>query len=338
MRAVFIDAPGEVRVGELPDAHCGPEEVLLQVRRIGLCGTDLNTYRGRNPLVAYPRVPGHELAATVIEVGGEAQGPAVGEWVTVVPYTSCGLCTACRKNRPNACRSNQTLGVQRDGALCERLAVPADKVLTAGGLSPEALALVEPLAIGSHAAARARVSSADTVAVLGCGAVGLGIVAAAHRRSARVLAVDLDPGKLELATAAGADKVVDGREGDVVKQLSALTEGDGPEVVIEAVGTPETFVAAVEAVCHGGRVVYVGYAGQPVAYETKQFILKELDIFGSRNATRGDFQESIKLLASGSFPVDQAVTETVALDQTGAALARWHEDPARVTRIQVTVE
>jgi threonine dehydrogenase-like Zn-dependent dehydrogenase len=172
---------------------------------VGLCGTDLNSYRGKNPLVSYPRIPGHEISAEIVEAG-----PAVpaqftpGLAVTLSPYTACARCASCLRQRPNACQFNETLGVQRDGALTELLAVPWQKLLLAPDLTPRELCLVEPLTVGFHAAARGRVTPTDIVAVLGCGAVGLGAVAGAAERGARVIAIDLDPAKLELARQANS--------------------------------------------------------------------------------------------------------------------------------------
>jgi|ERR1035438_6894378 threonine dehydrogenase-like Zn-dependent dehydrogenase len=203
MKAFVIRAPGVHAMEEIPEPTPGPGEVLLRVRMIGFCGTDLSSFKGSNALVSYPRVPGHEIAATVEDPRG-APGLHVGQDVTLMPYANCGLCTACRAGRPNACRDNRTLGVQREGALTEFIAVPAAKIFTAPTLSIRELCLVEPLSIGSHACSRGGVTAADTVAVFGCGGVGLGVIAIAAFRGARVIAVDVDERKLEVARSCGA--------------------------------------------------------------------------------------------------------------------------------------
>ena len=184
MRALVIDRPGEARVIEMERPAADPLEATMRIRRIGLCGTDLSTFLGKNPLVTYPRIPGHEVAATLERVPANDLGLAEGMNVTMSPYTSCGKCTACRQGRVNACRSNQTLGVQRDGALVDHLSMPLAK-LYAAPLPIEELCLVEPLTVGCHAVARGRVTSADTVAIYGCGGVGLGAVSAAAFRGAQ---------------------------------------------------------------------------------------------------------------------------------------------------------
>jgi L-galactonate 5-dehydrogenase len=337
MQALLIDEPGRARIHTISVPAPERGEVLLRVRTVGFCGSDLNTFRGHNPLVSYPRVPGHEIAATVERVGpGVPEGLfREGASVTVLPYTACGRCAACQRARANACENNQTLGVQRDGALTELIAVPWEKVLHAAGLALRDLALVEPLAVGFHAVDRARVDSRDVTAVIGCGAVGLGAVAGAARRGSEVVAIDVDDRKLELARAAGAKHSVNSRAESLDARLRELTDGRGPDVVVEAVGLPETFISAVDEVAFAGRVVYIGYAKQPVAYDTAKFVKKELDILGSRNATPADFEAVIRMLGDGAFPAEGAVTRVVPLVDAGRALEAWAGDPGAVTRIHV---
>ena len=339
MQALLIDQAGTARLGAQPRPEPGPADVLLRIRTVGFCGSDLNTYRGLNPLVTYPRVPGHEIAAEVVSIGTDVPPGIldVGLTVTVYPYTSCGTCPACKRGRPNACRENQTLGVQRDGALTELLALPWQKVVRADALSLRELALVEPLSVGFHAVDRGRVSTADVVVVIGCGAVGLGAISGAHARGARVIAVDVDDAKLALARAAGASDLVNSPAAALRDRIAMLTRGDGADVVIEAVGLAETFVAAVEAVAFTGRVVYIGYTKGAVAYDTSLFVKKELDILGSRNATPDDFRAVSEMLRRGTFPADGAVTRSVSLSDAAEALETWHRDPRQVTRIHVDV-
>lgn len=337
MKALTLLSAGDVRVTEIAEPVMQPGDLLLQVEMAGLCGSDLNSFRGKNPLVSYPRVLGHEISATVLE--GSHEIPA-GTRVTVSPYTSCGNCAACRRARTegmreNACRDNQTLGVQRDGAIAERIAIPAAKLYPSQTLSLKQLCIVEPLTVGFHAVDRGRVRVADTVAVLGCGGIGLGAIAGAAARGARTIAVDLDKDKLRVAQLAGATDLIDASEGDVVERLRALTNGDGPDVVLEAIGLPSTFQLAVEAVAFSGRVVYIGYAKEPVAYETRLFVQKELDILGSRNALPRDMHAVMQLLDAGRFPVDEAVTRVVTLDEAPAIMAAWSANPAAFTKIMI---
>jgi threonine dehydrogenase-like Zn-dependent dehydrogenase len=337
MKALVLRGPESVGIEDVPLPARKSGEALVRVRFVGLCGTDLNSYRGRNPLVSYPRIPGHEIAATIVEIDAGISGLSVGTDVTLSPYTSCGTCAACRNHRSNACQFNQTLGVQRDGALTEYISVPVEKLYPAR-LSLRELCMVEPLTVGCHAVSRARVTDADTVAIFGCGGVGLGAVAASAFRGARTIAMDVDDGKLEIAKKAGAAYTINSQTQDIKASLQELTGGLGPQVVIEAVGRPETFLAAVDLVAFTGRVVYIGYAKEPVTYETRLFVQKELDIMGTRNALPRDFQEVIAMLEQKRFPVEAAVSTVVPLEESPQVLAAWNADPARFTKIMISCD
>jgi threonine dehydrogenase-like Zn-dependent dehydrogenase len=333
MRAVALEQPGIAKIIDVPKPEPQAGEVLLRVEMVGLCGTDLNSFRGLNPLISYPRVIGHEISATVLE---ESATLAPGTRVTISPYTHCGECSSCRDRRPNACKRNQTFGVQRDGALTEWISVPEERVYPSK-LSLKELCIVEPLTVGFHAVSRGRVTSADIVAVIGCGGVGLGAVAGSAFRGARTIAVDVDDEKLRTAASVGATDLIHSSRESMHDRLKEITGGVGPNVVIEAIGLPETFAAAVDEVAFAGRVVYIGYAKHPVAYDTRLFVQKELDILGSRNALPRDFQDVIGMLESGRFPVEEAVSCVIEMEQVPEMLKRWSDSPAAFKKIMVNV-
>ena len=335
MKAIVLEEPGRAVLTNVAEPRRREDEVLLAVRRIGLCGSDLNSFRGRNPLVSYPRIPGHEIAATVMDPGAHAEWEA-GTNVTLSPYAACGRCASCLRGRPNACRDNQTLGVQCDGALTELIALPPAKLFRAD-LSLKELCLVEPLTVGFHAVGRGRVAAEDVVAVIGCGGVGLGAIAGAAFRGARVIGIDMDDAKLEIAREAGATHTINSRTHDLHADLLEITGGRGPDVVIEAIGLPATYRAAVEEAAYAGRVVYIGWAKEQVLYETTPFVHKELDIMGSRNAMPEDFREVIRMLEAKRFPVDAAVTHIVPFEETPAILNAWNREPERFSKIMVEV-
>ena len=330
----MLQKPGQASVENIPDPVLTNEDVLLKVRMVGFCGSDLNSFRGLNPLVSYPRVLGHEVAAAVVE--GANAFPA-GTDVALFPYTNCGTCSSCRRGRPNACQFNQTLGVQRDGALTEFIAMPPEKLFSAK-LTPKELCLVEPLTVGFHAVARGRVSASDTVAIWGCGGVGLGAVAASSSRGARTICIDIDDEKLEVARAAGGHYTINSLNESLHERLLELTDGHGPDVAIEAIGTPSTFRSVIEEVAFTGRVVYIGYAKEPVSHEVRLFVQKELDILGSRNAQPEDFHAVIKLIESQLFPVDQAVSLVVPLHEAADALRSWSENPSKFKKILISLD
>ena len=276
-------------------------------------------------MVSYPRIPGHEIGASI-----EALGPGVpdsfrpGQTVTLNPYTSCGKCASCRRGRPNACENNETLGVQRDGAMKEYICVPWQKVIPCESVPLEYTALIEPMSVGFHAANRGRITKDDVVMVIGCGMVGLGALVSAVQRGATVIAADIDDGKLQLARQLGAA---------FTYNSAAAWEGlPDPDVVIEAVGSVPTYRMAVERVAFTGRIVCIGYAKTDVSLPTGLFVKKELDIMGSRNATPEDFLDVISYLSSG-VDADAFITETIAPENAQEAMVRWNSQPGKVFRI-----
>jgi threonine dehydrogenase-like Zn-dependent dehydrogenase len=334
LKALVIKQPGEAVVESVAEPVVKGQDLLLKVRMIGLCGSDLNSFRGQNPMVSFPRIPGHEVAATIVQ-GNSNLAP--GTDVTMSPYTNCGKCASCRRNRPNACQFNETLGVQRDGALAEYITMPPEKLYTAK-LSVKELCLVEPLTVGFHAVARGRVVAQDTVAIFGCGGVGLGAVAASRFRGARTIAVDVADDKLDIARRAGAGYAINSGQESLHEKLLGLTDGLGPDVIIEAIGMPQTFRAAIEEVAFTGRVVYIGYAKEPVTYETRLFVQKELEIMGSRNALPSDFHQVIQMLEQKLFPVDEAVSAIISIEGTPALLRAWTENPSRFSKIMISMD
>lgn len=336
MKAFVITEPWRFGFREVPEPIPGKEDVLVEVRRVGLCGTDLATYRGRGTMVSYPRIPGHEVGGVVVATGAEVPDTIrEGMNVAVMPCTNCGACTSCRLGRENACRDNRTLGVQCEGALTERIATHYSKVFPSAKLGVRELAFAEPMAVAWHATERGRVAESDTAVVLGCGGIGSGAVAACVAKGARVISVEIDPRKVELARRIGAETALNANQEDVAARVTDLTGGRGADVVIEAAGKPETFRQAVELACYCGRIVYIGYCKESVTFETTLFVGKELDILGARNAQRRDFPPVVGLLEEGRYPVDDMLTRTFAFDDAGEALRFWHENQADVRKLQV---
>lgn len=336
MKAVQITRPSLVETVDLPKPVPQDGEVLVRVEYVGFCGSDLNTWRGRNALAKMPVIPGHEVGGVIEEAGaGVPAKYRPGRVVTVVPYTNCGKCASCRRGRPNACKDNQTLGVQRDGAMRGYIALPWEKILLTDHLSTKECALVEPMSVGFHAVSRGQVTDTDTVLVIGCGMVGLGAVAGAARRGATVIAADIDPDKLALARRMGAAHTLDTKTDDVHGKLLEMTGGFGPDVIVEAVGSPVTYRMAVDEVAFTGRVVCIGYSKDDVTFTTRLFVQKELDIRGSRNADPEDFQAVVRYLESGTCPMDALVSRTIGPEEAGKALEEWNENPGKVFRILV---
>ena len=323
-----------MQIVDVPEQEMKAGDVMIRLQYVGFCGSDLNTYLGRNPMVKLPVMPGHEVGAVIEAVGSEVpEGLKPGMVVTVNPYTNCGKCASCRNARPNACQHNETLGVQRNGSMRERLVLPWEKVIPAGLLTPRECALVEPMSVGFHAVSRAMVTDSDVVLVIGCGMVGMGAVVRSALRGATVIAADIDDEKLQLAREMGASYTLNTKTDDVNARLLEMTSGFGPDVVIEAVGSTPTYQMAVDVVAFTGRVVCIGYAKSEVSFQTKYFVQKELDIRGSRNALPQDFRAVIHYLERRTCPVDRLISSEVTPEEAQKAMDEWAAAPGRVFRI-----
>jgi len=334
MKSLQISEPGRIDIVDHPMPEPGPEELLLKIKYVGFCGSDLSTYLGKNPMVSYPRIPGHEVAATIEKTGDNVPDQyKPGQKATVIPYTRCGSCASCKKGRYNACQNNETLGVQRDGAMSAFLTLPWQKVLVEEVLQFRELALTEPLTVGFHAVDRGRITKNDHVLVLGCGMIGLGVIIGSVNRGATVIAVDVDDAKLELSQVLGAQYIINSNTQDIVSALQDIGPGLGPEVVIEAVGSPTTYRTAVEVVAFSGRVVCIGYAKKDIPMPTRLWVQKELDILGSRNATPGDFKAVIDYLKTGGFPTERVISKTFNPEEAGEAVRYWANNPASVLKL-----
>ena len=344
MKAIQITHQQELNVIEMDKPQAPAKgEVMLKLMYVGFCGSDINTFMGRNTMALNPVIPGHEVGAVIEAVGeGVPENLKPGMVVTCNPYTNCGKCASCRNGRVNACEHNETLGVQRNGAMKEYIVLPWEKVIPAGTLTPKETALVEPMSVGFHAVNRAQVTDIDVVMVIGCGMVGMGAIVRSALRGATVIAADIDDEKLALAKTMGATYAVNTKTEDVHARLQELTGGFGPDVVIEAVGSPFTYQMAVNEAAFTGRVTCIGYAKTEVSFQTKYFVQKELDIRGSRNAQPSDFRAVIRYMEklkagneSTANAVENFITRVVKPEEALDTMRWWSENPGKVFRILV---
>jgi L-gulonate 5-dehydrogenase len=312
MKCVTIKAPREMVLEDRDiTPKPGPEAVLIEVKAVGICGSDIHAYRGTQPFQSYPRVLGHELSGTVSAGTGDLEE---GQPVTMEPLLRCGVCYPCRIGRYNCCTDLKVIGVHADGGMCEKIWVPRELVHP---LPPDSSleegAMVEPLAIACQAVGRSRLSKGETALVIGAGPIGLLSLQVAKARGARVFISEVDPLRLDLAEKLGADATINPVQDDIASRLDELTIGEGPNVVIEAVGSEKTITDSLELVSAAGRVVMVGLFSGKLKLEPVGIIRKELDLLGSRNSN-GKFPEAISLIREGRVNLGDLVTHRFPLE------------------------
>jgi 2-desacetyl-2-hydroxyethyl bacteriochlorophyllide A dehydrogenase len=314
MRTIILDQPGAFRLAETPEpARPGPGEALIEVKRVGVCGTDLHAFAGRQPFFSYPRILGHELGAVVVETGPDVASPQVGDRVAVEPYVACGHCVACRAGRYNCCTTLRVLGVHVDGGMRERIVVPARLLHRSDRLSLEQLALVETLGIGAHAVERSALQPSEWAVVVGVGPIGIGVLQMALARHAKVVAIDLSAARLAFAARLGATATVNAHEQDIAATIAALTDGDMAACVFDATGSPASMERSIELPGHSGRLVCVGLTQARLSFDNPSFHRRELTILASRNSNNA-FPSLIRLLEEGAVDVTPWITHRVPLE------------------------
>ncbi|MCA0422883.1 MAG: zinc-binding alcohol dehydrogenase family protein [Proteobacteria bacterium] len=323
MRSLLCVKPGELEIVERPrPASPGTGEVLVRIRRAGVCGTDLHIFEGTHPYLQYPRVIGHELAGEIAEVGpGTTLRP--GQQVYVIPYLSCGSCVACRKGKTNCCQTIAVLGVHKDGGMADFVCLPESNVVAADGVTLDEAAMVEFLAIGAHAVRRAAPGPNDRVLVVGAGPIGIGCMIFAKLRGGSVTALDMRQDRLNFCRdRLGVDHAV--KVGpDAKAELGALTGGDFYDVVIDATGNAKAMMAGFDYVAHGGAYVFVSIVLDTITFSDPEFHKRETTLLGSRNATREDFETVFAAMRAGKVPTDALVTHRAPLAEAPARFAEW---------------
>lgn len=341
MKAVYMKEPGNVSLIDIQMPEVKEEDVLIRIHNVGLCGTDLQSYRGVAALTNFPLVPGHELGGEVVSCGkGVPAGLfAEGDRVTVKPYFNCGHCYPCDIGRINCCENSRTMGVQmQEGALCDYIAVPYGNVLKCGNLSYEEIALIEPLSVGAHLVSRAQVTEGEYVLVFGCGVIGSGAISAAYFRGAKVIVVDIASEKFETAKAMGAVACINPQTQNLQEEIDRITNGAGVSVALEAIGVASTMADAIHAVNFAGRVGYVGYCKKPLEINATLIVKKELTIVGSRNATIEEFQRVKENIATGKLDFKRLISATYAPEDAAKAFAAWDATPGNFVKIQISFE
>jgi len=337
MKSITCNKPGELVINTTKKPVPLAGEVLLKIRCIGVCGTDIHAYGGNQPFFSYPRVLGHELAGEIVELGDGVDLP-LGSAAFIIPYLECGQCVACNAGKPNCCTNIEVIGVHKDGGMCEYLAVPADHVVITEGVSFEQLAIVECLAIGAHAVRRASINKNDTVMVLGAGPIGLGAAQFAKVTGAKTLIADVNEERLSFC-----DKEFDfeGKvdcNGDVQAQLIELTNGEMPTVIIDATGNPKAMESTIGWLAHGGTIVFVSVVKADISFNDPEFHKRETTLMGSRNATKEDFQHVVDCMKSGQVKSANMVTHRTSFNEFTKVFPEWVKPNSGVVKAIIEMD
>lgn len=335
MLTIICDSPGTLSAIDRPKPTRGEGEVLVKIRRVGVCGTDLHIFTGNQPYLSYPRVMGHELAGVVEETSASSHLVA-GDTVSIVPYISCGHCSACRKGMTNCCRNIGVLGVHRDGGMTEYLCLPEKFVLKADGLSLDQAAMVEFLAIGAHAVSRARVEDGQKVLVVGAGPIGMAVAIFARLNGGEVTFLDGRADRLDFATkyldVPHTVKLGD----DDTETLSDITGGDFFDVVFDATGNAKAMERGFGFVGHGGTYVLVSIVSSEIRFSDPEFHKRETSLLGSRNATVEDFERVMEAMRAGSIP-EALITHRMTLSEVPERFAGLTDPVAGVVKAIVEI-
>lgn len=335
MKTIIINKPGEVNIIDTPKPVRKKGEALLKVLYGGICGSDLGTYRGTFAYASYPRIPGHEFSAEIIEIDDNDHNLKPGMIVTCNPYFNCTKCYSCKRGLVNCCTSNETLGAQRDGAFSEYITMPIERIYDGKGLSAKTLALIEPFCISYHGVSRADVKEGDTVLVVGAGTIGVLAAVAAKAKGAKVYISDIAEKKMNYAVETfGLDGgILNDNHADFIQKVEEITGGNYFDVTIEAVGLPSTFLNCIEAAAFGARVVQIGVGKKNVDFDFTLLQKKELNVFGSRNALKKDFLELINLVKEGKVDLEKIVTNTYSFDEAAKAFSDFDKNAASMLKV-----
>lgn len=334
MDVVVCREPGTLVIEQRPIPEPGPGEVLVRVKRVGMCGTDMHIFRGVQPYLSYPRVMGHEFSGEVVEAP-EDSALKPGEPVYVVPYLSCGECSACRKDRTNCCTSLSVLGVHRDGGLAEYVTVPERFVCSARGISLDEAAMIEFLAIGAHAVRRANVQPHQRVLVSGSGPIGIACALFSKLRGGDVAVIDSRPERLALCRDKLGIPHVLNLSPELVANLLTISNGDMFDVVFDATGNPQAMEKGFDYVAHGGTYVLVSVVNADIKFSDPEFHKREITLMGSRNATAEDFERVLESIRAGSIPTADLHTHRIPMRQLPATIDQWLKPESRVIKAMV---
>jgi 2-desacetyl-2-hydroxyethyl bacteriochlorophyllide A dehydrogenase len=345
MQTVVLQEPGRFRLIDAPEppATPAPGHALVRVHRVGVCGTDLHAFRGRQPFFTYPRVLGHELGVEVVALGAPDRDAAsgggvhVGDRCAVEPYLNCGRCIACRRGRTNCCYDLKVLGVHIDGGMCQTLHVPTHKLHRSDTLTLDQLALVETLGIGAHAVSRGRPEPGERTLVIGAGPIGLSVVQFATLAGANVAVMDVNADRLAFCRSAMQVQRCLQPGDDAPAAVRDAFDGELPTLVFDATGNAASMHAAFDLLPSTGRLVLVGLILGDITFNDPAFHRRELTLMATRNSTADDFRRIIGLIEEGQIDTTPWITHRAALAAVPDTFAQWLDPANRVVKAMIEV-
>ncbi|MDO3640880.1 zinc-binding alcohol dehydrogenase family protein [Mucilaginibacter sp. L3T2-6] len=338
MKTLVCTTPGHFEYQEADKPILQKGYSIIKIKRVGICGTDLHAFEGTQPYFEYPRILGHELAGELIDFD-DAPGFAEGDRVTIIPYFNCGSCVACRNGKPNCCVNIKVFGVHIDGGMAEYISVPSSSLVKGEDLSYDELALIEPLAIGAHGVRRAGVQKGEFVLVIGAGPIGLGAIELARTTGAKVIAMDVNAGRLlHCQHHMRIEHTVNAATENSVERIKQITGGDMPTVVIDATGSQKAINNGFQYMAHGGRYVLIGLQKGDITFSHPEFHKREATLMSSRNATREDFEYVIHCLNNGHINPKNYITHKVGFDEVANKFESWLKPETGVIKAMVTMD
>ena len=337
MKAIVIPNPNEIEIREVPMPEVKEGEALLKIKYVGICGADVASFTGNQPFTTDPRIPGHEFSAEIVEIPENDRGLRKGDIVTCNPYFNCGGCYSCERGYVNCCTDNQTMGVQRDGAFCEYVAMPVERIYDGKGLSAEELALIEPFSISQHAISRAEIKKNDSVLIIGAGPIGLFALLAAKQKCKKIVVADILDNRLNLAKEYGADAVVNTKNQSLEEFTKEFTNGNGFDVCIEACGAPETFLGCIENAAFAANIILIGNGKRETVFNHSILLKKELNVHGSRNALKEDFLNNIDTVASEKADVMKMVSGVYSMADAVSAFEALRNNDGTLAKLLIKI-
>ena len=339
MKTILLEKPGRfVRVQTTHPGKPGQDEAKVKVQRVGICGTDLHAYRGRQPFFSYPRILGHELGVEILDLGPGESDLEVGDLCSAEPYLTCGKCIACRNGKTNCCISLNLIGVHSDGGMREEIVVPKNRLHRSESLSVDQLALIEMLGIGAHAVDRVNLSRGEWVLVVGAGPIGLFVVQFAQIAGANVVLLEQNPDRVDFCKKwFSVAHALDGSRGEIAEQLEDVLEGELPTAVFDATGNAGSMCTSFSYVANGGRLVLVGIVQDEIRFQDAEFHRREMTVLSTRNALSSDFTRIISLMESGVVNTDPWITHRATYEDFVERFPGWLDPSEGVVKAMLSL-